>query len=107
MGERRCSRCGEDQRLCDCNATPGIDLGRYQTLPEPLRRDFDLWMQREGLTGERIVSFRLLEGAIDAVRLRQDEQGLVYVEPGTDCAVTETVVFPIATAPPREALSHV
>lgn len=104
MGERRCSRCGEDERLCDCNATPGIDLGRYQTLPEPLRRDFDLWMQREGLTGERIVSFRLLEGAIDAVRLALDDNGHVHCIPGTNDVATERVVYPIATAPPREAL---
>lgn len=83
-----------------------IDIDRYQELPEPLRHEFDWWLEQEGLKDERIRAFRLLEGAIQAERYVLNTEGRIHVDVTGERAVTETIVFPISTAPPKEALTR-
>jgi hypothetical protein len=83
-----------------------IDVDRYWTLPTEVRSDFEDWMAAEGLWDQRIRWMRLLERAVEAERFCVDSGGHCYLDP-TDptTAATERLIYPIRTAPPREALT--
>jgi len=83
--------------------TPSIGVEDYYQLPAPLFREFNEWLEREGLTGEGLIWLRLLEGAVEAERYVTDENGKLVVH-GREVQ-REMRVYPITTAPPREALS--
>lgn len=82
--------------------TPSIGIDEYLALPLDLRRKLDRWLEAEGLLGEHLTWFRLLEGAVEAERYVTDERGRIVVGGGE--ARTERRVYPILSAPPKEAL---
>ena len=97
------------------DVTHELDVDRYYALPRELRAEMDAWLKAENLTHERIVWFRLLEGAIEADRYASDENGVLRValneagaprcERGEWVPAVERVTFPVSSPPPRLALS--
>lgn len=91
--------------MTELGGKPSISADDYWALPREDRAVIDAWLNQEGLTGERLVSFELIEGAINAERYVEDGNGWFITDAG-DRVRTEHRVYPIRTAPPREAMSR-
>lgn len=80
-------------------SAPYINVPMYHRLSPEVRREFDAWLEAEGLVELCVVELTFGEGHVEGVKHSLNELGRAHLDARGEVA-TERFTMPVSTPPP-------